>query len=155
MAPAGRLADSVSSEIGCVRAFVFEPALRLCEGRDNINSVERKMNMDRTTPLSTTPTNIGPKIENVAQTAHKVVDTVADKTTAQVDRLSSTAHRAVDKTAGAATQAAGWASSLPDQAKEVQTRLTDSVCTSIRARPITTVAGALVVGYLLGRIARL
>ena len=111
--------------------------------------------MDRTTPLSTTPTNIGPKIENVAQTAHKVVDTVADKTTAQVDRLSSTAHRAVDKTAGAATQAAGWASSLPDQAMEVQTRLMESVCTSIRARPIATVAGALVVGYLLGRLARL
>jgi ElaB/YqjD/DUF883 family membrane-anchored ribosome-binding protein len=113
------------------------------------------MNMDRTTPLSTTPTNINPKIENVAQTAHKVVDTVADKTTAQVDRLSSTAHRAVDKTAGAATHAAGWASSLPDQAKEVQTRLADSICTSIRARPIATVAGALIVGYLLGRIARL
>ena len=120
--------------------------------------------MDRTTPLSTTPSNINPnpntnptnpKIENVAQTAHKVVDTVADKTTAQVDRLSSTAHRAVDKTAGAATQAAGWASTLPDQAMEVQSRLTESVCTSIRARPIATVAGALVVGYLLGRIARL
>ena len=31
--------------------------------------------MDRTTPLSTTPTNIAPKIENVAQTVHKVVDT--------------------------------------------------------------------------------
>jgi ElaB/YqjD/DUF883 family membrane-anchored ribosome-binding protein len=115
--------------------------------------------MDRTTPLSTTPSNTNPntnpKIENVAQTAHKVVDTVADKTTAQVDRLSSTAHRAVDRTAGAATQAAGWASTLPDQAIEVQTRLTESVCTSIRARPIATVAGALVIGYLLGRIARL
>jgi ElaB/YqjD/DUF883 family membrane-anchored ribosome-binding protein len=117
--------------------------------------------MDRTTPLSTTPSNTNPnpnanpRIENVAQTAHKVVDTVADKTTAQLDRLSSTAHRAVDKTAGAATQAAGWASTLPDQAMEVQTRLTESVCTSIRARPITTVAGALVIGYLLGRIARL
>src|SRR4030081_2028226 len=103
------------------------------------------MNMDRTTPLSTTPTNIAPKIENVAQTAHKVVDSVADKTTAQLDRLSSTAHRAVDKTAGAATQAAGWASTLPDQAMQVQSRLTESACASIRARPITTVAGALVV----------
>jgi ElaB/YqjD/DUF883 family membrane-anchored ribosome-binding protein len=128
------------------------PAL---QERADIDYVERKMNMDRTTPLSTTPSNSNPKIENVAQTAHKVVDTVADKTTAQVDRLSSTAHRAVDKTAGAASQAAGWASSLPDQAMEVQTRLTESVCTSIRARPIATVAGALVVGYLLGRLARL
>jgi ElaB/YqjD/DUF883 family membrane-anchored ribosome-binding protein len=113
------------------------------------------MNMDRTTPLSTTPSNMNPKIENAAQTAHKVVDTVADKTTAQVDRLSGSAHRAVDKTAGAATQAADWASTLPDQAKEAQTRLTDAVCTTIRERPIATVAGALVVGFLLGRIGRM
>jgi ElaB/YqjD/DUF883 family membrane-anchored ribosome-binding protein len=110
--------------------------------------------MDRTTPLSTA-TNINPKIENAAQSAHKVVDSVADKTTAQVDRLSGSAHRAVDKTAGAATQAADWANALPDQAREVQTRLTDAVSSSIRSRPITTVAGALVVGYLIGRIARL
>lgn len=111
--------------------------------------------MDRTTPLSTTPNNVNPKIETAAQTAHKVVDSVADRTTSQVDRLSGTAHRAVDKTAGAATQAADWASTIPDQAKEVQTKVTDAVATSIRARPITTVAGALVVGYLIGRIARL
>lgn len=114
--------------------------------------------MDRTTPLSSssgsTPGNTSPKIENAVQTAHKVVDAVADRTTASVDRLSSTAHRAVDKTAVAATQAAGWASTLPDQAAQVQTRLTEAACTSIRARPITAVASALAVGYLLGRIAR-
>jgi|ERR1039457_3080923 hypothetical protein len=109
--------------------------------------------MDRTTPLPTTPMN--PKIENAAQTAHKVVDTVADKTTAHVDRLSGTAHRAVDKTAGAATQAADWASTFPDQAMEAKARLTDSVCATIRERPIAIVAGALVVGFLLGRIGRL
>jgi ElaB/YqjD/DUF883 family membrane-anchored ribosome-binding protein len=107
--------------------------------------------MDRTTPLSPT-TPLGPKIENAAQTAHKVVDTVADKTTAQVDRLSGSAHRAVDKTAGAAAQAADWASTFPDQAVDAKARLTDSVCATIRERPIATVAGALIVGYLLGRI---
>ena len=110
--------------------------------------------MDRTTPLSTS-TPMGPKIENAAQTAHKVVDTVADKTTAQVDRLSGSAHRAVDKTAGAATQAADWASTFPDQAMDVKARLTDSVCATIRERPIATVAGALIVGYLLGRVGRM
>jgi ElaB/YqjD/DUF883 family membrane-anchored ribosome-binding protein len=98
---------------------------------------------------------MNPKIENAAQTAHKVVDTVADKTTAHVDRLSGTAHRAVDKTAGAATQAADWASTFPDQAMEAKARLTDSVCATIRERPIAIVAGALVVGFLLGRIGRL
>ena len=112
--------------------------------------------MDRTSRLSTTSTSpdTNPKIENAVQTAHKVVNAVADKTTAQLDRLSSTAHRVVDKTAVAAAQAAVWASKLPDQAAQVQTRLNEAACTTIRARPITSVAGALVVGYMLGRIAR-
>src|SRR2546423_14079652 len=118
--------------------------------------------MDRTSRLSTTSTtsagststDTNPKIENAVQTAHKVVDAVADKTTAQLDRLSGTAHRAVDKTAVAAAQAAEWASKFPDQAMQVQTRLNEAACTTIRARPITSVAGALAVGYMLGRIAR-
>jgi len=37
----------------------------------------------------------------------------------------------------------------------VQTKITQAACASIRARPISTVAGALVIGYLLGRLARL
>jgi ElaB/YqjD/DUF883 family membrane-anchored ribosome-binding protein len=80
---------------------------------------------------------------------------MADKASAQVDRLKGTAHRAVDAAADTATSAAEWASAIPEQARQVQTRLTDSASASIRARPITTVAGALVVGYLLGRLARL
>ncbi len=95
------------------------------------------------------------RVENAAMTAHQTVDKVADKATAQVDRLSGSAHRAVNSAADVATSAAEWASSLPQQAKEVQTRVTEAACTSIRAHPLTTVAGALVVGYLLGRLARL
>lgn len=119
--------------------------------------------MDRTSALSGSNTAVGganpipgsAKVESAAMTAHQTVDKVADKATAQVDRLSGTAHRAVNSAADAATTAAGWASTLPQQAKDVQTRLTEAACTSIRARPLTTVAGALVVGYLLGRLARL
>jgi hypothetical protein len=44
---------------------------------------------------------------------------------------------------------------IPEQAKQVQTQFTEAASASIRARPITAVAGALVVGYLLGRVARL
>jgi hypothetical protein len=78
--------------------------------------------MDRTTPLAppSTSANTNPKIENVVQTVHKVVDVVADKTTAQLDRLSGTAHRAVDRTAAAAAQAAVWASKFPDQATQAR-----------------------------------
>jgi hypothetical protein len=98
---------------------------------------------------------VGAKLEGAAQAAHQATDKIADKATTQVDRISGTVHRAVNTAADAATSAAEWASTIPDQAKQVQTRLTESACASIRARPIATVAGALVIGYLLGRLARL
>jgi len=118
--------------------------------------------MDRSTTLGShtpdagalNPSNTAtPKFENAAQTAHRTVDSVADKATAQVDRLSGSAHRAVNSAADAAGSAAQWASGIPEQAKQAQVRLTEAACTSIRARPFSTVVGALVVGYLLGRIA--
>ncbi|HEY2819256.1 MAG TPA: hypothetical protein VGK44_19210 [Casimicrobiaceae bacterium] len=119
--------------------------------------------MDRTTTLGGDTSDASPlnpsntansKSESAAQTAHRTVDSVADKATAQVDRLSGSAHRAVNSAADAAGSAAQWASSIPEQAKQTQVRLTEAACTSIRARPISTVVGALVIGYLLGRIAR-
>jgi ElaB/YqjD/DUF883 family membrane-anchored ribosome-binding protein len=115
--------------------------------------------MERTTTMGGNNTSLGgsnpmpasAKVENAAMAAHQTVDKVADQATVQVDRLSGTAHRAVNTAAEAATTAATWASNIPQQA----TKVTEAACNSIRARPIATVAGALVVGYLLGRLARL
>jgi len=95
------------------------------------------------------------RVEGAAQTAHRTVDSIADKATTQVEHVSGTVHRAVNTAAEAATSAAEWASSVPEQAKQVQTKITEAACNSIRARPISTVLGALVIGYLLGRLARL
>jgi hypothetical protein len=121
--------------------------------------------MDRSTTMGGTPLggnsnpasypNPNAKLDSAAQSAHHTVDRVADKATAQVDRLTGTAHRAVDSAADAANTAADWVSTLPEQAREVQSKFSESACASIRARPLSTVAGALVVGYLLGRIARI
>ncbi len=97
---------------------------------------------------------VSSKVQGVAKTAHQATDRFADRAAAGVDRLSGTAHRAIDSAADAATSAAGWASTIPGQAQQVQARLTESASASIRARPIATVAGALVVGYLIGRLAR-
>jgi len=105
-----------------------------------------------TNPLSNPAT--GARIEGAAQAAHQTVDRVADKATTQVDRLSGAAHQAVNTTADAVASATEWASSIPEQAKQTRARITEATCASIRARPIATVAGALVVGYLLGRLAR-
>jgi hypothetical protein len=122
------------------------------------NIMDRSTTMGGNSPLGGSA-NPAPypnaKLDNVTQTAHQTVDKVADKAGAQVDRLSGTAHRAVNSAADAANAAAEWVSTLPDQAKDVQSKFTESACASIRARPLSTVAGALVIGYLLGRIARL
>ena len=105
------------------------------------------------TPTPNPATNA--RVENAAETAHRTVDNVADRATAQVGRVSGAVHRTVNTAADAATSAAEWASNMPEQAKEVQTKITEAACASIRARPISTVVGALVIGYLLGRLGRL
>jgi hypothetical protein len=117
--------------------------------------------MNRTIPMGGSLTGSGSranpvsaKVEDVAQAAHQATDKIADKATAQVDRLSGTAHRAVNTAADAASSAAEWVSAIPEQAKQVPAQLTEAVSASIRARPIAIVAGALVVGYLLGRLGR-
>ena len=97
---------------------------------------------------------VSAKVDSAAQAAHQTTDKIADQATAQVDRSAEAVHRAVDSAADTAMSAAEWASTIAEQAKQAQTRLTESASASIRARPIATVAGALVVGYLLGRLAR-
>jgi hypothetical protein len=95
------------------------------------------------------------KIDDAARAAHMATDEIAYRAAAQVDRSSEVVHRAVDNAAGATMSAAEWASTIAGQAKQVHAQLTESASTSIRARPIAMVTGALVVGYLIGRLARL
>jgi ElaB/YqjD/DUF883 family membrane-anchored ribosome-binding protein len=72
------------------------------------------------------------KFQSATDAAHETTDRVARAATVQVDRLRGTAHDAVD---GAAS-------------------LVESASASIRARPMATVAGVLLAGYLLGRLTR-
>jgi hypothetical protein len=118
--------------------------------------------MERTTTLGgsgTANTNaanpVSSKLDDAAQAAHVATDKIAYRATALVDRSSEAAHRAVDGAAEATMSAAEWASTIAGQAKQVHAQFTESASTSIRSRPITMVAGALVVGYLVGRLARL
>jgi hypothetical protein len=122
--------------------------------------MDRTATMSGHAPLDNSPNSApyataGDKVDGAAQAVHQTLDKVADRASAQVDRLSGTAHRAVNSAADAASSAAQWASGVPEQAKAAQTRFTESASVSIRARPLAAVAGALAVGYLLGRLARL
>jgi hypothetical protein len=121
--------------------------------------------MDRNTPIGPNFTDNGSevhphanplnaKIEDAAQGAHQRTDKIADNAMAQVDGMSDRTHRAVDSAVDAASSAAEWASAIPAQAKQIQGQITEVTRASIRARPIATVAGVLVIGYLLGRLGR-
>jgi hypothetical protein len=95
------------------------------------------------------------RVENAALAAHRTVDKLADSATSQVDRLSGTVHRAVNQTADAASLAADWAAQIPEHARRAQATISESACTAIRAHPLASLAGGVVIGYLLGRLARL
>jgi ElaB/YqjD/DUF883 family membrane-anchored ribosome-binding protein len=120
--------------------------------------------MDRTTTLNegtgaARPANpltnpVGAKVDSVARSAHDATDRIADGASAQIDRARETAHRVVDGAASTAQSGSGYALSMIDQAKQTQAKVLDSACATIRARPLTAVVGAVIGGYLLGRLAR-
>ena len=100
------------------------------------NLISQRIIMDTSTPVpgSLTPGNgsrsaAAEREDRRRRTCagdDRATDAVADKATEQVDRLSGTAHRAVNKTADAASSAAEWTATLPEQAKEVQAQLGNS-----------------------------
>ena len=107
------------------------------------------------TSSGSSPVPLTEKVESAALAAHQAADRLADSVTSQVGRVSDTAHRGVNGVADVVKTAAEWTSTIPAQAKQVQTRLSETACATVRAKPLQTLAGAAVVGYLLGRLARL
>lgn len=91
-------------------------------------------------------------LETAATTTHEAIDRVADRAEAKVAGISGAAHDAVDNAADKATRAADHAIGASDQIEQTVLDLTDSATAAIRARPIAAVAGALLVGYLIGRL---
>ena len=117
--------------------------------------MERTATMSGNLTANNLTNQISSTVDDAAQGAHKTTNKIADKAAVQVDRSAAAVHRAVDGAADAANSTAEWASATFEQAQQVTTRFTEAASASIRARPITTVAGVLIVGYLLGRLARL
>jgi hypothetical protein len=73
-----------------------------------------------------------PKLQSATDAAHETTDKVARAATVQVDRLRGSAHDGIE---GAAS-------------------LVESACASIRSRPLASVAGVLVLGWILGRLTK-
>lgn len=106
--------------------------------------------------MNTASSTISPTnpIADMAGRAHQAVDQAAGRAAPAIERAQNAAHRTIDTVAGKATPAADWAA---ENSRRLVTRSTEVVeaCGSyVRERPVTSIAGALAVGYLIGRIVR-
>jgi ElaB/YqjD/DUF883 family membrane-anchored ribosome-binding protein len=94
------------------------------------------------------------RVAGTADRAHEAVDRAADKAAPMLERASTVAHKTIDKVASAAMPAAEWASESTRQLATRSSEFADEASNFVRARPLATVAGALAIGYLLGKISR-
>lgn len=91
-------------------------------------------------------------VSGMAGRANQAIDEVASKAAPALERGRDSAHRTVDKIADTAMPAADWAAAKSRQVVNRSTELVDAAGSYVRAKPLATVAGALALGYLIGRI---
>ncbi len=108
-----------------------------------------------TTNSMTGSTLIGSNpISTAAGRAHQMVDDVAQKTAPALQSATARAHETIDKVASAGTSAADWATTNGTQLANKSGALADACTGYVRARPLVSVAGALALGYFVGRVIR-
>ncbi len=107
-------------------------------------------------PAPALPSSSGNRnpLSGIADRAHQVVDRLATKATPAIEHASSTAHRTIDKVADSAAPAVDWATQNSRQVAARSTEVKESCAGFVRARPLASVAGAMVLGYFAGRLLR-
>jgi ABC-type transporter Mla subunit MlaD len=91
---------------------------------------------------TTLSSGTSPRLDNAVRGVHETVDRVAAKVTPAIDHLVGSAHHVTD----AAHQRAL-------RLNQTGNEWADSLRTSVRQHPLTSVAMALAAGYLVSRIA--
>jgi ElaB/YqjD/DUF883 family membrane-anchored ribosome-binding protein len=105
--------------------------------------------------MTTANTMITPNpVSGIADRAHQAVDKAAERAAPAIERASSVAHRTIDKVADAAAPAAQWAAESGRQIAAKSSELTEASSSLVRAQPLASIACALAIGYLIGRLTR-
>lgn len=100
-----------------------------------------------------TPSNpIQRSVDSAGAALHSTIDKVADPARSTVDRVSSAAHQTVDRLASNATHAADQFSSQARRLTEAPARALNTSRSWIQDRPLESLAGALALGFVLGRL---
>jgi hypothetical protein len=93
-------------------------------------------------------------IANAAGRAHQLVDNVADKAAPAVQSASDKAHDTIDTVADAGKSASEWVTSNGAQLAGKAGAAMETCAGQVRARPLLSLAGAMAIGYLAGRVFR-
>lgn len=107
-----------------------------------------------TTPLTHPNGTVSNMAERAHQTVDRVADKVADKAVPVLEKARSGAHVTIDKVADGAASGAEWATENGRAIASKTGEVTNVCADYVRARPLVAVAGALALGYLVGRMAR-
>lgn len=91
-------------------------------------------------------------VDSAGAVLHSTIDKVADPARSTVDRVSSAAHQTVDRLASNATHVADRFSSQARRLTEAPARALDTSKSWVQERPLESLAGALAIGFVLGRL---
>jgi len=104
--------------------------------------------------MNTTSLSGGNGTSEIVDRAHLMVDKAVDQLAPVVQGASTAAHQTIDKVANAAAPVAEWASENGRQLASKTSELAEACSAHVRARPIATLAGAIAIGYIAGRMLR-
>ena len=110
--------------------------------------------MPQTTTYNPSLKDVPDLANEAADRAHGAVERAADKIRPTMNRITESAHSAIDKLADKAVPAAEWAEEKTRTAQDQAQRWADQCGAMVRDRPVTMLAAAAAVGYLLGRVMR-
>ena len=110
--------------------------------------------MPQSTTYNPMSQNVPDMADKAADKAHDAVERVADKIRPTINRVTESAHQTIDRLADKAVPAAEWAEDKAGRAQDQAQRFAVQCGTMVRDRPVTMLAAAAAVGYLLGRVMR-
>ena len=98
--------------------------------------------------------NAAATANDAATRAHQALDSAVDRAAPAVNRMVDKAHATIDRVAQRAAPAAEAMQSALHKTTDQSARLVEAAQSSIRAQPMTALAAAAVIGYLMGRLMR-
>jgi ElaB/YqjD/DUF883 family membrane-anchored ribosome-binding protein len=122
--------------------------------RSTARTATKETEMPQTSTYNPTMKDLPEMADDAADRAHGAVERAADKIRPAVNRVTESAHQAIDKLADKAVPAAEWAEEKTRYAQDQAQRWADQCGAMVRDRPVTMLAAAAAVGYLLGRVMR-